>query len=378
MPATKTKTPTLTIPQRALNEAITAVMPAISSKPNQPILTNLKIDINKGAIRFTAFDGSMAIKSAVDFDADIPSQSFCIPAKYAADIVGTLRGELDLSIEESCLLIKSGKSKYKIPRQSSDDYPALINDDAIQAFSLTGESFRNLLSLKALSSEDESKQVLCGVCLSFAGHTAQSQATDGHRLGAFDVNLPYPVDSSTSFVLPSKVAAECLKLCRDESSIEIFIHPHDAVISIDDTCTIQSRLLVGHYPNVLQLITLAGQSPNTATLDRRLLLDALKRISVVAEQHSKDKLTRFEFSNKECIITADGINHDEGLEAVECNYSGDSLVISFKAHYMIAVLGLIQCNRVSIRMDKAVSPTLFTGDSDDSLRCVIAPVGVRG
>lgn len=380
MPTTKTKTPTLTVSQQSLSSAIATVLPAVPARPSQPILANLKLEITAGRIHLTAFNPSHSIAISIECDtAGIPPQSFCIPARYFYDVVGVLKGNLSISIDGSLFRVVAGKSKYEFQTLPADSFPALPVVEA-EPISLIADSMRQLLSTEFASSSDETKQVLCGVFLHFEGHTAQSAATDGHRLAWTEIDLPYAVDRPYSFVLPANVASLLLRVASDDN-IDLQIGDDNLSIATGDI-TITSRLLLGQYPNYRQLIP--NQFARTIAVNRADLLGALQRISVVASQCKKDKegrgkTVKIEAEANSLTISAFGINAEEGREEIECQLTGDPISFAGEAIYLIDALKANNSSEYRIQCNTPLSPIVFStlSSSGESVQSLMMPIQVK-
>lgn len=371
--ATKTKSPTFTTSQSELSKAITAVMPAISTKAPQPILANLKLDIAENKLHLTAFDLSLSLQASAPIKSDLPAQSFCVPAKYFSDVIGKLAGDLKIAIEESCLAVSSKNGKYKIPLQSASDYPELPAIESDKPITLTGDVIRQLLTVAAFASTDESKQILCGVHLTFDDSVIRAQSTDGRQLGSIDADPTVAAfNSPANFVLPVRVCIQVLKLSNSKSLLKLQLSDTNLHVEIDDGYTIGSRLLVGQFPNIQQLIP--RQFSKTVTIDRRELIDALDRISVVAAQ--SNNIVRFAFDSDGCTLAVDGTNPDQGREDLPCQLSGEPVRLSLVSSCTINALKAIDATEIQIKMNTPTSPIVVSGLSGQNLLCVIAPIQI--
>src|SRR5690554_4779447 len=113
----------LTILKHSLNESISHVSRAITSRTTIPILSGIKIDLTSQGLTLTASDTDISIQSFIPAEKDDKQiiqvhqeGSIVLPAKFFVEIIKKLPAE-EIEIEVNSqyqTVIKSGSSELQI------------------------------------------------------------------------------------------------------------------------------------------------------------------------------------------------------------------------------------------------------------------------
>ena len=95
------------------------------------------------------------------------------------------------------------------------------------------------------------------------------------------------------------------------------------------------RLIEGRYPNYNSVIPQGN--PHRATIDRQMMISALRRVSVFSSQSSS--LIKLRFSENLVQVSAQDIDFSTSAEeALICQYTGANMSIGFKSTFLIDIL----------------------------------------
>jgi DNA polymerase-3 subunit beta len=185
------------------------------------------------------------------------------------------------------------------------------------------------------------------------------EATDGHRLMRYAVDLPDGID----LVLP----ASTMRLLQDHT-VTITHAGGQAVITTDDGITIYSRILDGTYPDVTKLIP--PDFKHTITLDRHRFTRALDRVAIIGE------VVKLEALGGTIAITAEAdANNGKELLAVEGTGKG---VWAFNVHYLLDGLKALKGHdTVTLSANAATTPVVLTPAGVDGVTYLVMPVQIR-
>ena len=371
--------------QNDLNVQLSLVNRVIPSRSSHPLLTNVyfEADAAQQQVKMTGYDLSIGIQTS--FPAQIEEGGIVtLPAKLLSDIVSRLpSGDVTLDDEEGDFLITiAGSSgRYQVRGLSAAEYPDLPTvgegDVASLAVDLLSEGLQGSLFA---SSGDETKQVLTGVHLTSEADGLEFAATDGHRLAVvktindgadgagaaeFDVTVPSKALRELDRMLQSNSATEAIALQFDRGHL---------VVEWEDK-RLTSALLDGQYPNYRQLIP--RQFERQMTVERKLLMEALERISVLAEQ--KNGSVKFEVSQArgEAVLTVDAPDVGSGKETVPAQVSGADLEIGFNVRYLLEGLKAIPSTEVQLQFNSATSPAVVTPLGGTKMTYLVMPVQLR-
>jgi DNA polymerase-3 subunit beta len=199
-----------------------------------------------------------------------------LPAKLLTDMVGRMQGILHLTSdpETSQAIISTQGSKYSLSGQPGEDYP-LIERAEGQQLTLEASTLAQALEATLVTaSNDESKQILCGVHLQPVADGLEVASTDGHRLSVFPV-VQEGVEAFTPVTLPSKgLEALGKHLGKAEGMVAVTLDNTIATFDLGDL-VFTTRLLEGQYPEYRRLIPTAFAVETL--INRQAWIDALSR-----------------------------------------------------------------------------------------------------
>lgn len=83
-----------------------------------------------------------------------------------------------------------------------------------------------------------------------------------------------------------------------------------------------------------------------------MFTNVLRRVSVFSNQASS--LVKLQLQENQMVVSAQNIDFSTSAEeTIECNYSGDNLVIGFSANYLIEILNNIPSQQIVLELSDA-------------------------
>ncbi len=379
--------------QSDLNTALQLVSRAVATRPTHPVLANILLtaDAGTGKLSLTGFDLNLGIQTSLNASID-NSGAITLPAKLFGEIISKLPNDSPISLitdESSDLVNLSSKSgTYQVRSMSADDFPELpLVENSSSSLQIKAGSFANLLkSTLFSSSSDESKQILTGVNLCFDKNSLKAAATDGHRLAILNLNNIVNIEHESiednneilEVTLPARSLRELerfLSSCDFDTQINFF-YDQGQVVFISSDQIVTTRTLDGNYPNYNQLIpeTFSHQ----LNLDRKILIAALERISVLADQHNNIVKISTNKESQLLNISADAQDLGSGFESISIKYEDDDIQIAFNSKYLLDGLKAISTDRVFLKFNAPTTPAIFSPD-DATLEFIylVMPVQIR-
>ena len=405
--------------QSDLSTNLSLVSRAVPSRPTHPVLANvlLTADAQSGQVSLTAFDLSLGIRTSFPGKV-ITGGEVTLPAKLLNDIVSRLpEGEITLDDEtgEVALVatITSASGHYQVRGMGAEEFPELpIVEKGEAVYYLPTEALIEGLrgSLFATSS-DETKQVLSGVHLKVQpvsipdndyDCSLEFAATDGHRLavvqyeglglglGECDAShqssdasrrsdsSPSPSPSpALDVTVPAKALRELERMLGMRQSTEpLALHFDQGQLVFDwASQRLTSRTLEGQYPAYRQLIP--RQFERQITLERRQLLSALERISVLADQ--KNNIVKFSIDsfNQELALSVEAQDVGSGRESLPAQISGESIEIAFNIKYLMDGLKALPSSEIQMQVNEPLTPVILTPLGSLKMTYLIMPVQIR-
>lgn len=372
--------------QTQLSTNLSLVSRAVPTRPTHPILANVLLvaDVETQQVSLTAFDLSLGIKTS--FSAEVlAGGAIALPAKLLNDIVSRLlEGEIELeetSVAPLEITIVSASGRYQVRGMEVEEFPELPIIEAGEAVYLSVEAFiEGLRSTLFATSSNELNQLLTGLHIIVGQDTLEFAATDGHRLAVVETpnTLEIPVASSMLEVtIPAKSLRELEKMLSMGSSTEPLAMQFDQGQVIFEWANrrLTCRVLEGQYPAYRQLIP--RQFERQVTLERKLLINALERIAVMADQ--KQNIVKFSLDdiNQQIALSVETRDIGSGREIISVSSSGEDLEFAFNIKYLMDGLKALPNNEIQMQVHTATSPIIFTPLGSLKMTYLIMPVQIR-
>jgi DNA polymerase III subunit beta len=150
-------------------------------------------------------------------------------------------------------------------------------------------------------------------------------------------------------------------------SCQVYLYPGAMTLQVKGA-SIYSKLIEGNYPNWRQVMP--SNDGKTVTVEREVLLAAVKRVGLMADDKSNS--VTFAFSENQITISVNSPNIGEAIETVDCQCA-ISMKTAMNPHYVMQLLSGLRCDAVSISLLDEASPVVF---SDESFLYVIMPMRV--
>jgi DNA polymerase III subunit beta len=375
--------------QNSLSTHLSLVSRAVATRPTHPVLANVLLIADQDAqqIRLSAFDLSLGIQTS--FPAQVEqSGKLTLPAKLLTDIVSRLPdGDLSLddggdeAADSTLVTLTCAAGRYQVRGMGIEDFPELPVVDSGEVLQLPIEALVEGLRGSLFSaSTDETKQVLTGVHLTIQPDGLEFAATDGHRLSVVrtlsEESATATPERELDVTIPAKALQELSKMLDRRMGDTVAVHFDQSQVVFDWTDQrLTSRLLEGQYPNYRQLIP--RQFSRQITIDRRLLLSALERIEVLADQKNNIVKLTLNSTTQELALSVDAQDVGSGREAIAAQISGDDLEVAFNVRYLKEGLKVLNTSEVQLQLTTATSPAILTPLGGTKMTYLVMPVQVR-
>jgi DNA polymerase-3 subunit beta len=393
----------LTCAQADLNANLSLVSRAVSSRPNHPILANVKLVADEGTqyVRMTGFDLSLGIETSMVATIEVGGE-ITIPAKLLGDIVSRLpAGDILLEDDDSgTVSISSTAGRYQVRGMSADQYPELpIVPDGEGQFLPAGTIVAGLKGSLVSVSSDETKQVLTGVYLKAKEYGFEFAATDGHRLSVVEIDVDEAIESADIFsqpefevTVPAKALRELEKMLSGMivgAPISVNVDGSQVVFEweinsqnsdgesegMKTSNTLQRRLttrtLDGKYPDY-QLL-LPKEFGRRITLDRKRMIGALERMSLLADRANNCiKFTIDAAGQKILISVAQDLG--SGEETLPAQIDGEELEIAFNVKYLLEGIKNMDTAEITISLNGPVEPVILSPIGPVKMTYLVMPV----
>ncbi|HET9655208.1 MAG TPA: DNA polymerase III subunit beta [Kineosporiaceae bacterium] len=367
-----------------LAEAVTWAARALPSRPPVPVLAGLLLESDtEGTLRLSSFDYEVSARVEVPAEVADPG-TVLVSGRLLADISKSLPGKpVDVVTDGSRVSLTCGASRFTLLTMPVDEYPALpVMPDG--SGTVAGDLFTEAVAqVTVAASRDETLPILTGVRLEIEGDTLTLMATDRYRL-AMRTLIWHPAAPSTSAValVRARTLSEVSKALGAAGDVTLALSSGGSteLIGFEAGGRRTTSLLVdGEYPKVRSLFP--AESPTYSVVDTHALIEAVRRVSLVAERNTPVRLT---FSDGAVTLEAGQGEDAQASEAVESSLVGEELSIAFNPQFLLDGLGALNTPFARLSFTQPQKPAVITGqaelegDNDDLYRYLLMPVRLAG
>ena len=113
----------ITINRESLLEPLKNLVSVSEQRQTMPILGHVLLKITSGFCSLTSTDLEVQVSHTTETDV-VEDVLLTVPSRKFFDVIRSLESpEIELDITDSAVLIKSGKSKFKVSSLSPEDFP---------------------------------------------------------------------------------------------------------------------------------------------------------------------------------------------------------------------------------------------------------------
>lgn len=363
----------LTLSKEQILSPLLTVAGAVDKKQSLAILSNILLRFSNNQLLLTATDLEMEITARVSCESSQAPSQITVPAKKFVDIIRSLDDESSptISLKSGTVIIKSGRSQFKLATLPADDFPSSETESNEVEFSVPRTSFMHLLqSTHFAMSQHDVRVFLNGLLIELDAQSITSVATDGHRMAI--CKLPYErAFSHQRFLLPKRGVQEMLRLLQNVNEEEISIAAGKTHFKLSTKeYTFQSRLIDARFPPYAKAIP--RNQNKFVLIDRDLLKRSLSRIAILA--HEKSKAVMLHMQRGTLTLIANNQEQEEAMESLEAHTEGNDIKIGINAGYLLDVLNSVAEGLVRISMSSTDSSILVESLQDEQYQYIIMPM----
>jgi len=370
----------ITVERDKLLGALTHIQGLVERRNTVPILSNILLDASENILRVFATD--MIIELIQSLTCSVLSTGkTTISAHTLYDIIRKLSTGSQVEIMQGGtkdpIEIKSGKSNFKLPSISPEEFPTMDSAKLPFNFLIKASDLCLLLDrTKSAMSTEETRHYLNGIYLHAENvkdkESLIAVATDGHRLAKIELRKVENTGSIPSIILPRKAVLEIRKLLEDyDQQVSISLDENRICFSLD-SLKFSSKLVDGHFPDYSKVIPEGNK--NILIVNRKSFSEVIDRISTVSTEQSQ--AIKLSLEKKILSISASSPDSGSAVEQLPVNYDFEPISISFNAKYLLDITNNIREENIRLELATPSSPTLIRGEKDSSCIYVIMPMRI--
>ncbi|MFI6296740.1 DNA polymerase III subunit beta [Nonomuraea sp. NPDC050790] len=360
----------LTLPASVFADAVAWAARTLPQRPTIPVLAGLLLDADPdGTLTIGAFDYDLSAKATVQADVAEPGR-ILVSGRLLAQIVASLPDKpVELSTSGAEVELRCGPAEFGLTTMPVEDYPALPEPPATLGQVDAALLRAALAQVVPAASPDETLIMLTGVRIDLDADGIEMAATDRYRLAARA--LPWQPTAHTADIgvlVPAKALKDVGKgfadgpvgIGADSSQFALTSAGRQIIVRLLDSEFVNYR---ANLANVT--------APITARVDVAPLVEAIKRVALVAERNTPVRLA---FTTGQVEVSAGGGDLGRGSEAVACILDGaDEVTVAFLPAFLLDGVHGVAGDVVTISMPESHGRVLIGGD-DPEYRYLTLPL----
>jgi len=353
-----------------LSDAVAWVARNLPTKNTQPVLRAVVITADDTGLELAGFDYEVSTRVRISAEVAEPGR-VAVAGKLMADIISNMPAKpVEVSVDNSRLLLQGGSARFELPLMPLDDYPVLPELPEVTG-TLDPSTFVNAVTqVASAAGRDDTLPMLTGVHMEIAGNQVKLAATDRFRLALRSLEWdPVANDVQAKLLVPAKTLLDNARTLDShlQDPVEIAVGTGENVGG-DGLFGLHSqnretttRMLDAEFPNIQPLLPKTHTS--MASVEIAPLVEAIRRVSLVADRNAQ---LRMHFKPGEVSLYASGADSGEATESLQCAFTGaDELLIAFNSGYLRDGLSVIPTKRVVFGFTEASRPAIMIPEPEE-------------
>lgn len=368
----------------ALAEAVAWAARALPSRPPVPVLAGLLLEADaSGVLRLSSFD--YEVSARVEVAAEVmDAGSALVSGRLLADISRSLPAKpVDVTTDGSKVSVICGSGRFTLLTMPVEEYPSLPLMPASSGV-VAGDVFTQAVAQVSIAaSRDETLPILTGIRLEIEGDQLTLLATDRYRLAMRTITWnPADRNESSVALVRARTLSEVAKSLGAAGDVTLALSTGGAteMVGFEAGGRRTTSLLVdGDYPKVRSLFP--ASVPTYALVETHALVDAVKRVALVAERNTPVRLS---FTADQLTLEAGQGEDAQASEAVESTLAGEDISIAFNPQFLLDGLGALNAPLARLSFTESTKPAVLSpqvtpdGPDDASYRYLLMPVRIAG
>jgi DNA polymerase-3 subunit beta len=344
-----------------LAEAVAWTARSLPARPPVPVLAGLLLEAGPDGLSLSGFDYEVSARVTIAADVLEPGRAL-VSGRLLADIARSLPARpVEISTEGPKVQLLCGSARFSLLTLPVDEYPTLPEMPGVTG-TLSSTLFAAAVAQVAIAAgRDDTLPVLTGIRVEIAGSTVTLAATDRYRLAVREFSWhPEQTGLDAVALVPARTLADTAKALVSAETVAIALAnggSGEGLMGFDGAGRrTTTRLLEGEFPKYRAL--LPAEALTVADVDTGALVEAVKRVALVAERNTPVRLT---FEAGELQLNAGAGDEAEAQEALACSLDGEPISIAFNPQFLLDGLGACDSPVARLSFTTATKPAVLTG-----------------
>lgn len=341
---------------------------AVGTRTALPVLQGLLCEVSGSTLRVTGTDLDMTVRTQAEVEVMEEGRAV-IPGRLLSEAVRKMpAGQVTIGVSDTDIEIEGNGPRFTLRPLTVDDFPTQeeVVGDGVE---VDGEELAEAINQVAIAaSGDGARPILTGVLFESSDGGLRMVATDSYRLAKRDLS---GVGLEGTGLVPARGLRE-LPRTVGAPKVTAQLRDREAVFT-SERGLLRLRLIDGNFPKYQSL--LPDSYPNQVILDKEELLEALGRVTLVAEDHIPVRLKLMEGGVEVTVSRQDVGGETEHLSG---QFSGaeSEVSIAFNPRYLQDGVTAMPGDKVRIQVIDSYKPSVLDGGTEGNYLYLLMPVRV--
>ncbi|MAG13587.1 MAG: DNA polymerase III subunit beta [Spirochaetales bacterium] len=344
----------------------------ISSRNTLSILSNVLIEAQESSLSIKATDLKVSFETVIPVDI----QEMGATTVYCDKFLGILRslpdGDVEFELQDQRLDIRPmlRKIDFQLKSIASDKFPELQETADENYFEIPQKDLLEMISQTIFAvSDDETRYFMNGVYMENIDGQLIMVATDGRRLSFISKEVDTNISTFDGVIIPPKILSLIKKLSSGEGILSLAVTEKSVFVKFDNQ-RLSSNLIEGQFPNYKRVIP--ETQDHEIVVDKGELVDALNRVSLLAEQKSRRIFVTV--NENSLLLHCEESDIGVAREEIVCRYEGPEISLALNYLFLVEPLRVMDEESVSIKFtDSKKAISLLPSEEKDYVH-VVAPM----
>ncbi len=326
----------------------------LTSNNTMPIINCFHFHLEETALTIKTTDLSTTLVARMEVETGRmeKAEEVAIPSKMLLEILKSFDDvPMTFSVDPSSYAIElaSGEGEYHLAGMDAETYPTMPTAEGTSTVVMSCAALVAAINKTYFAtSNDEMHQQMSGIFCEMTPDGVTFVATDAHKLVRYRRKDIVSAES-TNFILPKKpitIVKNILSARKDDGDVTVEYNNTNLFITFDNFYIV-CRLVDGRYPNYEAAIP--KDNPNKLLLDRQSFLNTLRRVSIFANEATRQ--VRLSISANKLEISAEDLEFsNKAHESIPCQYEGDPMDIGFNAKFLTEMISNLDTEQVLLEL----------------------------
>lgn len=361
-----------TFDRDALLKEIGIAQEIISTKNALSILSNVLFIAEQDTLTIKATDIKVHFETKIPIDVEEEGTTTIFCDKFIGILNSLPSGDVEFTQKNINVIIKpiSKKVRFQLKSMSSDKFPEFSTENDLPWFDIPANEFKEMINQTIFAvSDDETRFFMNGVYFQKEEDILIMVATDGRRLAYISKPVCAGVENFNPAIVPPKILSIILKRASSEGLISVAIADKMIYFKFGNY-NFSSILIDGQFPNYNRVIP--EVQDKSFQINRRDLIDALKRVGLLVEQ--KSRRVYFALSDGLLTITSQESEIGTAKEEIPCRYVGEEITMALNYIYVEEPMKVIDTEYLNFSFTEYMKAVTIKTEPEKDFFHIIMPM----